>query len=102
MNISALRSGNFRVYLSGSVFSTNAMWMLRITIAWVAWDLTKSASFVGLVAFLHFTPTVVVGPLFGVITDRVDVRRRPCSFNPLSWALRSCSGASACLAGRAR
>ncbi len=75
MNISALRSGNFRVYLAGSVFSTNALWMLRITIAWVAWDLTNSASFVGFVAFLFFAPTVIAGPLFGVITDRVDVRR---------------------------
>ena len=75
MNISALRSGNFRVYLAGSVFSTNALWMFRITIAWVAWDLTNSASFVGFVAFLFFVPTVIAGPLFGVITDRVDVRR---------------------------
>ncbi len=75
MNISALRSGNVRLYLAGTAFSTNAMWMLRITIAWVAWDLTKSASFVGFVAFLFFAPTVIAGPLFGVITDRIDVRR---------------------------
>ncbi|MDE2792735.1 MAG: MFS transporter [Paracoccaceae bacterium] len=75
MDISALRSANFRVFLAGSVFSTNAMWMLRITIAWVAWDLTNSAGFVGFVAFLHFGPIVIAGPLFGVITDRVDVRR---------------------------
>ncbi len=75
MNISALGSGNFRVYLAGSVFSTNALWMLRIAIAWTAWDLTSSASFVGFVAFLFFAPTAIAGPLFGVITDRIDVRR---------------------------
>ena len=99
MNISALRSGNFRVYLVGSLFSTNAMWMLRITIAWVAWDLTNSASFVGFVAFLHFAPTVIAGPLFGVITDRVDVRRAAvliqCSLLGLAfllWALSAFGG----------
>ncbi len=75
MNISALRSGNVRIYLAGSLFSTNALWMLRVTIAWVAWDLTNSASYVGFIAFLYFAPTVIAGPLFGVITDRIDVRR---------------------------
>lgn len=99
MNISALRSGNFRVYLAGSMFSTNAVWMLRITIAWVAWDLTNSAGFVGFVAFLHFAPTVIAGPLFGVITDRVDVRRaalltQSCllSLAFLLWGLSSLGG----------
>ena len=75
MNISALKSGNFRLYLAGSHFSTNALWMLRVIVGWIAWDLTHLASFVGLIAFLNYAPTMIAGPLFGVLIDRVDVRR---------------------------
>ena len=41
---------------------------------WLAWQMTGSASFVGLVAFLNFVPTLIVSPLFGVVADRIDVR----------------------------
>lgn len=74
MNLSALTSQNFRLYLVGNLFSVNALWMLRVTVGWIAWELTQSASFVGLIAFLYFAPTMVAGPLFGVLTDRVNVR----------------------------
>ncbi|MXQ08046.1 MFS transporter [Alphaproteobacteria bacterium GH1-50] len=75
MNVSALASGQFRRYLGGNVFALNALWMLRVTVGWIAWELTGSASFVGLVAFLYFAPTMVAGPLFGVLTDRIDIKR---------------------------
>ena len=57
----------------GNVFAVNALWIQRTTVAWIAWDLTQSASFVGLVAFTFFLPTLLIGPLFGVLTDRVNV-----------------------------
>ena len=75
MTASALESRQFRTYLGGNVFALNALWMLRVTVGWIAWDSTGSASFVGTVAFLYFAPTMVAGPLFGVLTDRIDIRR---------------------------
>ena len=75
MNLSALNSRNIRLYLAGNLFSLNAMWMLRIVVGWLAWDLTGSASFVGLIAFAYFLPTMFLGPLFGVLSNRSDVRR---------------------------
>ncbi|MEO1000720.1 MAG: MFS transporter [Pseudomonadota bacterium] len=71
----ALRHPAFRTYVAGSFFALNGMWMQRLTIGWIGWDLTGSASFVGFVAFLIFAPVMVSGPLFGVIADRIDVRR---------------------------
>ena len=73
MNIDALRSRSFRIYLFGNLFAVNAFWMQRITIGWIGWDLTESAGFVGLLALLYFAPTVVTGPVFGVLIDRVNV-----------------------------
>ncbi len=73
MNIDALRSRSFRIYMFGNAFAANALWMQRTTIGWIAWELTGSGGFVGLIAFLSFAPTMVTGPLFGVLIDRVNV-----------------------------
>ena len=74
MNVAALKSRDFRIYLFGNVFALNGLWMQRLTIGWLAWDMTASASFVGLVAFANFSPTMVAGPFFGVLVDRVRTR----------------------------
>jgi MFS family permease len=75
MNIAALEAPSFRIYLFGNVFATHAIWMQRITFGWLAWSLSEQASMVGVVAFALFAPTMVTGPLFGVLTDRMDLRR---------------------------
>ncbi len=69
-----LRSRSFRLYLLGGFFGLNGMWTMRVALAWLAWDLTGSAGWTGLVAFLSFAPTIIVGPLFGVLADRIDPR----------------------------
>ena len=52
MNLAALRFHDFRIYMIGNIFALNGLWMQRLTIGWIAWELTGSASFVGLVAFI--------------------------------------------------
>ena len=44
-----------------------------MTIGWIAWDLTSSATFVGFIAFVNFAPAMVTGPLFGVLVDRMRI-----------------------------
>ena len=75
MNLSAFYFRDFRLYLLGNLFAINALWMQRVTIGWIAWDLTKSATFVGFVAFINFAPAIITGPLFGVLIDRVNVKK---------------------------
>ncbi|MDH3451080.1 MAG: MFS transporter [Gammaproteobacteria bacterium] len=72
---SVLRNRNFAIYLAGSVFSTNGVWIQRLTLGWMAWDSTHSEFWVGAVAFLLFVPIIVLGPVFGVLADRSDRRR---------------------------
>lgn len=71
----ALRQPQYRRYALGAVIAMVGLWAQRTVYAWLAWDLSGSASWVGLVAFLNFAPTLVSGPLFGVIADRVDLKR---------------------------
>lgn len=65
----------FRRFFSGVFFAVQAIWIQRVTLAWLAWERTGSAEFVGLVAGLSLAPTLVAGPLFGVLADRIDIRR---------------------------
>ena len=73
MNLSALKFRDFRIYLGGNLFAVNALWMQRVTIGWIARDLTSSATFVGFIAFVNFAPAMVTGPLFGVLVDRMRI-----------------------------
>ena len=74
MKLSALNHKDFRIYVAGNLFALNALWMQRITIGWIAWELTRSATFVGFIAFINFVPTMIMGPLFGVLIDRVRIK----------------------------
>ncbi len=71
----AFSNRQFRLFFLGVFFSVQAIWIQRVTIAWLAWERTESAGFVGLVAGLSLLPTLLAGPFFGVLADRIDIRR---------------------------
>lgn len=64
----------FRRYYTGAVLGTNGGWIVRILLSWLAWDLTKSPTFVGAVAAASLLPVAIVGPIFGAIVDRMSVK----------------------------
>jgi MFS family permease len=75
MRFPALQSRDFVIYTAGNVSAMNALWINRVVIGWLGWELTGLASWVGFLSFLLFAPTFISSPLFGVILDRVDLRR---------------------------
>lgn len=75
MNLVALRSHEFRLYFLGAVANVNALWISRIVIGWLAWDLTNSPQFVGIIAACSLLPTLFGGPFFGVLVDRADIKK---------------------------
>ena len=93
----ALAHPAFRAYLAGNFAGLNGMWILRIAMGWLAWDLTGSAAITGLVAFLNFAPTLVSGPVFGVLADRIDPRHGLVATQSLQFLL---AGALFALAAR--
>jgi MFS family permease len=74
MRFPALQSPSFRLYEGASLFSMNGSWITRIVAGWVAWELTGSATWVGLLSFFLFAPTIATSPFFGVLMDRVQLR----------------------------
>ncbi|TWX69664.1 MFS transporter [Colwellia demingiae] len=75
MQRSIFTERNYLTYLCGSIFSTQGLWIQRMTLGWMMWDQTHSESWLGMLAFLMFFPSVVVGPLFGVMVDRINRRQ---------------------------
>ena len=67
-----LSSRNFAIYLTGSAFSLHGLWIQRVAVGWLAWELTQSEVWLGLIALSEFLPTVIFGPFFGVWADRLN------------------------------
>lgn len=67
-----LRNKNFGIYSLGSAFSLTGMWMERIAVGWLTWQLTESGFWLGVVAFADFFPVVVIAPFAGAGADRWD------------------------------
>lgn len=75
MDLSALGSRGFRIYLVANFVSIVGIWINRVTIGWLGWSLTGSTAWVGALSFLLYAPTLFAGPFFGALADRIDVRR---------------------------
>lgn len=84
MNSSALRNRNFLIYIIGATISLHGVWVYRVALGWLAWQLTHSEFWVGVVAFTQFAPTVIFSPIFGVFADRFDRRAASILINTLS------------------
>ncbi len=74
MNFAVLRHRDFALFLSGNALSWLGAWMQRVSIAWLSWDLTHSTLWVGLISLAMYSPVIVLGPLFGVLADKLDRR----------------------------
>ncbi len=72
---SVLRESDFRLYYAGIWFSTTAFWVLKIAIGWAAWELSQSAFWTGIVAACYLLPAFVLSPFFGVLADRMRLKR---------------------------
>ncbi|TDG13361.1 MFS transporter [Seongchinamella unica] len=73
-HLSAFRSRAYRHYFPSAIFSTLGSWILRFLLGWSAWDLTHSATWVGATAGLMLAPALVLSPLFGIVSDRINPR----------------------------
>jgi MFS family permease len=71
---SAFQSRAFVAYLLANFASQMGTWIQRIAIGWLSWELSHSATLVGFISLLLFTPTLLFGALFGVLADRVALK----------------------------
>jgi len=56
----------------GNSISLLGLWVHRVGLGWLTWDLTHSGFWLGAVAFADMFPAIVIGPFAGVFADRID------------------------------
>jgi MFS family permease len=71
----ALRSRNYRLYFIGQGVSLIGSWMQSVAMGWLVYRLTHSAFLLGVIGFTSQIPSLFLGPLAGVLADRMDKRR---------------------------
>jgi MFS family permease len=71
----SLRSGNFRLLITGTVASGFGQWMESIGQGWLVHELTHSPFQLGLVQFLRGFSILFVSPFVGAIAERVDRKK---------------------------
>ena len=69
---SALAHRDFRLFSGGNVASHVGTWVQRMSVGWLAWELTRSGTWLGIVAFADLFPTVLLAPITGVVAERVE------------------------------
>ena len=69
---SVLSQRNTRIFYGCSAFSWTGLWIQQIATDWLAWELTHSALWVGILAFCNLGPSVIVSPFAGALSDRMD------------------------------
>jgi MFS family permease len=86
----ALAVRNYRIYTVGNSISLIGTWLQRVSVGWLAWQLTHSTVWLGLVAVSDLAPTLFFSPLAGALADRVDRVR-------LLWMTQLTAMSVACL-----
>lgn len=63
---------NYRIYTAGNAVSLIGTWMQRLAVGWLAWTLTHSGAWLGILSMAEFFPVVFLSPLAGALADRRD------------------------------
>ncbi|MEA2313137.1 MAG: hypothetical protein QOE28_3105 [Solirubrobacteraceae bacterium] len=71
----ALRVRDLRLLLAGLAASQAGDWLYNLALLALVFDRTGSAAWVGIATGARVLPMVVLGPLAGVLADRLDRRR---------------------------
>ena len=74
-SLRALRSPNFRRYYIGQAVSMIGTWVQSVALMWLAYRLSGSTYFTGLIGFLQSVPHLFLGPIAGVLGDRFNRRK---------------------------
>ena len=74
------RNRNYAINQAGQIPHWISLWMLNVGVGWVAWELTHSPAWLGILGAAEFAPALLLAPLAGAHADRVDPLRQ------LRWA----------------
>ena len=73
--LQALAQPHFQLFLGGLLPNYMSGWIARVGIGWLAWELTHSPTWLGVIAAADSAPMLVLAPFAGAVCDRMDPLR---------------------------
>jgi MFS family permease len=70
--VRTLSERNYGIYTAGNGVSLIGTWVQRIAVGWLTWELTRSSTWLGAMAFAELFPSILIGPIAGAVADRVS------------------------------
>jgi predicted MFS family arabinose efflux permease len=67
-----LSKADYRWYALGNFSSLTGLWVQRVAIGWLIWELTHSAVWLGVIALAETGPTILLGFPAGALLDRLN------------------------------
>lgn len=74
-SFSPLNNREFCYYLAGQAVSMSGTWLQMTAQGWVVWEISGSTASLGIVAMLGTLPIFLLGPLSGILADKVNRRK---------------------------
>ena len=74
--VRAFTSKNYRVFWYGHFSFILGVWINRMAVGWITWQLTASATWLGIIGAAAMVPLIFFGPLAGAAADRYGHRRQ--------------------------
>ena len=65
----ALSARDYRIYWYGQVVSSHGVWMHRMAVGVLIFQLTDSPAWLGFIGFVYSLPLMLLGPIAGAIAD---------------------------------
>jgi MFS family permease len=65
------RHRNYTIFMIGLTPASVSSWMQRVGVGWLAWELTGSTVWLGIIAAADLVPMLLLSPLAGAMTDRM-------------------------------
>jgi MFS family permease len=71
----ALSVRDYRIYWIGQCISVQGVWVWRIAVGVLTFQLTQSPAWLGFIALAYFLPVILIGPIAGAFADQFGHRR---------------------------
>ncbi|WP_375573228.1 MFS transporter [Ahrensia marina] len=59
------------LFYGGRTLAAIGVWMEQLATGWLVWEMTGSATWLGVITFLRLAPSIILGPIGGVLADRM-------------------------------
>ncbi len=70
-SLEVFRHRNYTLFMIGLGPHATSSWMQRVGVGWLAWELTHSPTWLGIIAAADLVPLLFLSPIAGALTDRI-------------------------------